>query len=248
MTTPQIVLVFVLAVTAGLIKSTSGFGYPLLLVPIFSQFMEFVDAVLLVAPSNLFLNVAIVWRLREKRHDAATLKSFTGFGVVGAIVGTLLLPWLPPNVARSLLLVVLSIFLYSRLKGIRYEFSDRDAQRYAPIAGSLAGVCQGAIGVSGPIVTPWFLSLDRGRDVFVFSVAFTFGITGLVQVAVAGINNLYTATTLAVGLGIIPLVALTVPVGARIRQRISTDAFEKFVIALLTVSGLALLLRVLGVT
>lgn len=248
MSTPEIVFIFVLAGIAGVIKSTAGFGYPMLMLPVLSQFIDFVDAVLIVAPSNFFLNAAIVWNLRAERHDAVTLRVFTAAGVVGSIGGTLLLPWLPVQVARPLLLAILVAFLYNRLSGFRYSISEANATRYAPLVGSVAGVCQGAVGVSGPITTPWFLSLDRHREVFVYSVAFNFGVTGLVQLFVAGGTGLFSLSTLLVGVAMIGPVALSVPVGKRIRHQISADSFEKFVIALLAVSGLALLLRILGIT
>lgn len=248
MSTSEIIILFGLAGIAGLIKSTAGFGYPMLLLPILSQFIDFVDAVLIVAPSNFFLNAAIVWNLRSERRNALTLGVFTAAGVIGAIAGTLLLPWLPVEVARPLLLAVLVAFLFNRLSGFRYSISESNASRYAPIVGGLAGVCQGAIGVSGPIATPWFLSLDRDREVFVYSVAFNFGVTGLVQLVVAGGTGLFSVSSLVLGLALIGPVALSVPIGARIRHRISVDAFEKFVIGLLAVSGLALLLRILGIT
>lgn len=248
MSATEIIFIFTLAGIAGIIKSTAGFGYPMLMLPVLSQFIDFVDAVLIVAPSNFFLNAAIVWHLRAERGDALTLGVFTGAGVIGSIAGTLLLPWLPVEVARPLLLAILVAFLFNRLSGFRYSISESNASRYAPIVGGVAGVCQGAIGVSGPITTPWFLSLDRHREVFVYSVAFNFGVTGLVQLLVAGGTGLFTSNSLWIGMAMIAPVALSVPIGARIRHQISADAFEKFVIALLAVSGLALLLRILGIT
>jgi len=248
MGTEEIILIAAVAAVAALIKSVAGFGYPVLLVPVLSLFIDFVDAVLIVAPSNFLLNLGMVWSLRDHRHDALTLRTFCSFGVAGAIAGTLLLPWIPVDAARVILFVLLVAFLVNRVSPLRVSLSDTSARRYAPLVGAVSGVFQGATGIAGPVVTPWFLSLDRGRQVFVFSITTVFGITGLAQIAVALLDGIFERSTIGVAMLLIPVSILAIPVGARIRERVSVETFEKFVLSLLTLSSLTLLARILGLT
>jgi len=230
---------------ASVVKSTAGFGYPLLMLPILSQLIDVVDAVLLIAPSNLVLNLGIIFKLREKANDAKTLRAFNITGLLGAAAGTLVLPSIPTRTFQIILFVILVAFLVNRLSGFEFTMTDKTAHRYAPLAGLTAGVFQGAAGASGPIVTPWFLSVDIDRDTFIFAISSFFALSQVGQIVVAGVGTLYTPTTVFVGLLLIPIGFLAVPLGAVIRERISLAAFEKGVIGLLSVSASVLLFRIL---
>ena len=81
MTGDQVVLILSIAGFAAVVKSIAGFGYPLLLLPVLAQFIDVVDAVLIIAPSNLFLNLGIAWKLREHHGQATTLPVFTATGL-----------------------------------------------------------------------------------------------------------------------------------------------------------------------
>ena len=245
MTGDQVVLILAIAGFAAVVKSIAGFGYPLLLLPVLAQFIDVVDAVLIIAPSNLFLNVGIAWKLREHHSGAKTLPTFVVAGVVGAIGGTLLLPFLPVELFRLILFGILVAFLVNRISGFTFTFTDRTAHRMAPVVGGVAGLFQGAAGVSGPIVTPWFLCIDIDRDTFIYAIASFFALTQIGQLVVAAINQLYATDTLVIGLLMIPLGIVSLPIGAIIRERISVSAFEKVVIVLLAISAATLLIRLL---
>lgn len=245
MTGDQLLLILVIGGFAAVVKSIAGFGYPLLLLPVLAQFIDVVDAVLIVAPSNLFLNLGIAWKLRHHHGDATTLKVFSLTGLAGAIGGTLLLPLLPVQAFRLILLIILVAFLVNRISGFKFTFDERTAHRLAPAVGSVAGLFQGAAGVSGPIVTPWFLSIDIERDTFVYSIAAFFALTQIGQMVVAAADQLYTRDSLTIGLLLVPLSVISLPIGAFIRERISGVAFERVVICLLAVSATTLLLRFL---
>ncbi len=245
MTSDQLVLILVVAGLASLIKSIAGFGYPLLLLPALAQFIDVVDAVLIIAPSNFVLNVVLAWKLRVHHGEATTLKAFTLAGLLGAVVGVLLLPFLPIQIFRLILFVILVLFLAYRLSGFTLALSESNAQRWAPIVGGVAGVFQGGASVSGPIVTPWFLSVGIGRDAFVYSIALFFTLTGIMQIVVAAIDQLFTRDILTIGILLVPLSLVSVPIGEAIRERISVAAFERVVIGLLAVSATTLLLRLL---
>ncbi len=245
MTSDQFLLILVIAGLAAVIKSIAGFGYPLLMLPILAQIIDVVDAVLIIAPSNLVLNFGIAWKLREHRERATTLNVFMIAGIVGSVVGTLVLPLIPEQAFRLLLFAILVAFLFNRLSSFSFTMTDPTAKRFAPLVGGVAGVFQGATGVSGPVVTPWFLSVDIDRDTFIFAIASFFTLTQVGQLGVAAAGDLFTQSSLLIGLALIPLSLVSLPIGAAIRERISVTAFENLVIGLLAVSALTLLVRLL---
>jgi len=241
----QVVLILAIAGIVAVVKSTAGFGYPLLMVPVLSQLIDVVDAVLIIAPSNLFLNLGIAWKLREHQSRATTLPTILTTGTIGTIGGTLLLPLLPVQTFRLILFIILVAFLLNRLSGLNFTMADQTANRLSPVAGSIAGVFQGAAGVSGPIITPWFLSIDAERDTFIYSVSMFFAVTQIVQMLVAAVGGLYTQDSVVIGLLMIPLSIISLPLGAFLRDRISATVFERVVIVLLAISAITLLLRLI---
>ena len=131
MTATQVIVVLVAAAVAALIKSTTGMGYPLVLIPVLALFIDIADAVVIVAPSNLWLNGSLAWNVREGRHEARTLGAFAGAGLVGAVVGALLLTALPDRALRGILVGVIVLFLANRLRGQPANLSPRVADRRA---------------------------------------------------------------------------------------------------------------------
>lgn len=244
MTTTEILFVLAVGGGAALIKSITGMGYPLVLLPVLALFIDVADAIVIVAPSNFVLNLQLVGNSRHEWSNATTLPRFLVGGVVGAVIGSLLLPALPNNLLRVVLVVIIVLFLVNSLRSNTFELSERQGRRLAPAVGGLAGLFQGGAGVSGPIVTPWFLSVGISRDAYLLAIASTFSLTGVAQIVVLAAQGLFTAELFALSLALIPLAFLVFPLGVRIRERISVETFHNIVLVLLAVSAVSLLVRI----
>ena len=244
MSTNELIIIIGIAVIAALLKSITGLGYPLLLVPALALFLDIADAIVIVAPSNLVLNAQISWVNRSHMRGARTLKPFALVGIAGTIIGTILLPILPDRGLRIVLIGIVVAFIISRRSNA--DSVNRDptsTDRYAGGAGFVAGVFQGAAGVSGPVVSAWFLSRQLAVDAFVFAVTASFALHGAVQLLVLLFQPEFT-DELLLGLILVPFALVMVPVGAFLRKRLDTARFEQLVIAVLIVAAISLLLRV----
>jgi hypothetical protein len=112
--------------------------------------------------------------------------------------------------------------------------------------GSIAGVMQGALGVSGPVVGAWMHGYRLTSQAYVFSVTLIFGVAGSVQLVLLAATGRYTSERLGVAvLAVIPVVAV-LPLGMRWRRRLGGRGFDQAVLAVLLGSGVALVFRVLG--
>lgn len=245
MTTTEIVVVVLMAAVAALVKSTTGMGFPLVLLPILALFMDVSDAVVIVAPPNLFLNFWLVLSTRHERQNVPRLPRFTVPSVMGTVLGAALLPVLPGTLMRLALVGVIVLFLANQLSGRSIEVSDARSAQLSPVVGGVAGVFQGAANVAGPIITPWFLMLGLTRDTLVHALASFFALTGTIQLVVFAIRGVLTARLLGLGIALIPVAFLVFPLGVQIRQRISLVAFKRLVLFLLAGSAVSLLVRIL---
>ena len=233
-----------MSVLAALLKSITGLGYPLLLVPVLALFLDIADAIVIVAPSNFVLNAQIAWVNRIEAPAARTFKPFMFVGIAGTVVGTLLLPILPDRVLRIALIVIVVAFVISRQLSSEGERDTTSTDRFAGPVGFVSGIFQGATGVSAPVVSAWFLSRRIAVDAFVFALTASFAAHGGVQLVVLLFQPDFS-DGLLLGLILVPFALIMVPVGAFLRKRLDTSKFEQLVIAVLILAAISLLVRVI---
>lgn len=245
MSTNEILIVLAAGAIGAVIKSITGMGYPLVLVTTLALFIDVSDAVLIVAPSNLLLNLRLTWSTRHEQANALTFPRFVRAGVVGAVIGALALPWLPDNVLRIVVVCVIALFLFTKLRMNSFSLTPQQGHGLAPFVGVVAGVFQGSSSIAGPIITPWFLSLGLSRDAYLFAVTAFFSITGIVQIVVLASQQLFTTRLLLLGLMLVPVSVVMFPIGVAARNRLSVVSFERVVLALLAFSGISLIVKML---
>lgn len=245
MTNLQIAIIIAVAVFSALIKAITGTGFPMLVVPVLALFVDVADAIVVVAIPNVTMNGVIFWSLRHERRESPTLPRFLVATAVGAIVGSVLLSVLSETVLRLGLVAIIVLFVTNRLSDRRFTLTGDRALRLAPAAGLVSGMVFGATAVSGPLVTPWFLSQNLRRDVYVMSISAAFTLAGVAQVLFFLTQGSFTTNFVLAGLGLAALAAAMLPLGARVRQRLDVETFERLVILLLVISGISLIVSVI---
>ena len=214
--------------------------------PALALFLDIAEAIVIIAPSNQILNLQIAWATRDERQNARTLNPFLIGGAIGAVIGTLLLPFLPDRGLRIVLIVIIVAFLVTKVRGgeTAEASGPLESDRFSGGAGLVAGLFQGAAGLAGPIVTSWFLSRRLGVEAFVCGVAMAFAVLGFAQLVVLAFQP-SNYGDLWFGLILIPFSVAMIPIGARIRERINTAMFETVVLGILVIAAISLLVRVL---
>lgn len=245
MTGAEIAVVLGASLLGAFVKSVTGMGYPLIAVPLITLALGIEDAVVIVAAPNLAANALLCFGARDGRHHARDLPVLVGCGFLGAFVGTYALV----KVAEDPLLVALAAtivaFVVNFVRSPELRVDPRTSARWSPVVGGVAGVMQGAVGVSGPVVATWLHGYRLPKQTYVFSVTAIFGVSGAVQfmlLVVAG--ELHGARLAVSALAFVPVLAM-IPVGTQMRRRLGGPGFERAVLAVLVASGLALVLRVL---
>lgn len=246
MTGAEIAVVLCASLVGAFVKSVTGMGYPLLAVPLITLALGIEDAVVVVAAPNLFANAVLCYGAREGWHETRDLGRLISFGFVGAIVGTYALVSVPEDPLLILLAATIVVFIVNFVRSPELRIDPVSSRRWSPVVGAAAGVMQGAVGVSGPVVATWLHGYRLRTSAYVLSVTAIFGVTGAVQFALLVVAGKLTAALLAVSLlAFIPVIAM-IPLGTRLRHRLGGPGFEKAVLAVLVASGLALVIQVLS--
>lgn len=241
MTNPQIAIVIAVAVVSAFVKAITGAGFPMLVVPVLALFVDVADAIVIVAIPNVTMNGLIYWSLRHERRESPTLPRFLVATSIGAVVGSILLTVLSETVLRLGLVGIIVLFVTNRLSDRRFTLPEARAIRLAPAAGAVSGMVFGATAVSGPLVTPWFLSQNLRRDVYLMSISAAFTLAGVAQILFFVQQEAFTTNFILGGIGLVALSSAILPLGARVRHRLDVETFEHLVILLLVIAGISLL-------
>ncbi len=245
MTATEIAVIIAAVLVGSLVKSVTGMGFPIIAAPIMSLYTGPATAIAVIAIPNAAQNLGIAWSHRHAHAETEGLSVFCGVGVLGAVAGALTLGVVPEDLTSAVLVVAIAAWVLQTLR--RPDLVVRPEQRSLanPLAGALAGVFQGAAGISGPIVAAWHHGLRLSREAFILSIATAFLLTGTAQIAVLGARGELSGR-LGVSAVLTIIVLGTIPIGSRLRDRLSGPAFERLVLVMVAASGLGLLVDILS--
>jgi hypothetical protein len=238
----ELVIVLTAIVVGSTIKAVTGMGLPVIAIPVAALFVSLEDAIVVIAFPNLLANATLAARERAHWPETRDLPTLLVAGVIGAVFGTLLFVSVSeePLMVALILVIVGYIVIFFAHPDLRT--TPERSRRLAPGVGALAGLFQGAIGISGPIVGTWIHSYRLERGAHVLSVTVLFFASGLAQFSILVAHGDLSGRVAATLLACIPVLAV-IPIGSRLRHRLSGRAFDLAIIGILSVSAVALTVR-----
>ncbi len=114
------------------------------------------------------------------------------------------------------------------------------SKRLAPAVGVVAGGFQGAIGISGPIVGSWIHSYRLRRGAHILSVTTLFMLTGFTQLVVLIGHGEFDGPGARPRCSPASRCSAPIPLGTRLRDRVSVRGFDLAIVGVLSVSAVAL--------
>ena len=236
----SLLLVILGASLAGFAQGVSGFAFALVALSVWAWGLEpHLAAVLAVFGSLVgqLVTLPFVWR----GFDLRRALPFIIGGLVGVPIGASLLTVLEPGAFRLGLGILLIIYCPAMLLlhsggAFRWGGSLADAG-----AGWVGGVLGGLAGISGPIPTLWTTlrgwdkdsqrGVLQGFNIAMHTATLTYyGFSGAIRADM-------TVPLLATGLALVPFAIL----GVLLFKRLSSIAFRRLILMLLSVSGVVLI-------
>ena len=245
MSVTALIVVGVASALAMLAKSATGLGYPLIAIPILAAIMGVETAVVVVTLPNAAANVLVGWRTRHARSETRDVFVLSVTSALGAVAGTFVLVSVPESPLLIVLAASVLLFVVRSLWFGDIAVAPAVGRRASSAVGAAAGVMQGAVGVSGPIIGSWLYAYRLPRDAYIFSLSVLFLLTGAAQIAtLASIGAYESDRLIAAAVGFGPVLAV-LPAGEHVRARLSGSQFDRAVLTLLAASGVALVIRAL---
>ncbi|HYG44396.1 MAG TPA: sulfite exporter TauE/SafE family protein [Bordetella sp.] len=227
------------ACVAAFVQGLAGFGFGLVAMAFWSWTLPPAMA----APAVVFGSlIGQLLAVRSLRHgfDWRRLMPFLLGGLVGVPLGVVLLRYVDPAAFRLGVGVVLLVYCPAMLLAAELPRVTRGGRLADAAVGWLGGAMGGFGGLPGPAPTLWCVlrgwPRDQQRAVFQSFNLAMHGIT-LAGYAAAG---LLTAQTVPVFSIVGAAVLVPALIGVHLYRRFSDATFRRLVLALLTLSGVAL--------
>ena len=225
----------------GILKGATGAGAPIVAVPLLSVLYNVPLAIVTLLLPSLFSNAWQAWRFRSAVPSAAFVVALAVASVVGVTVGSFLLVYLPSD--YLLATVSGSVFLYIavRLAHPQWVLPRQVAGAIVVPVGFVGGVLQGAAGISAPVSITFLNAMRMRREEFIATISTFFFAMSLVQIPVlVGLGVMDVQRSLLSLAACVPLFG-AMPVGAALARRISREAFDRIMLAILAVMALRLI-------
>lgn len=231
-----VVVVIAMAVGA-FVKGVTGSGLPQLAIPVMATFVGVEEAVVVMAIPGVVTNTWLLASKWSARRETRDLPVLLVTGSIGAVAGTWILRSMEERVlaitlASMVLVYVLLFFLHPE-----FRLSAKTTKAASPFVGTVAGVLQGATGISGPVVTTYLHAYRMDKDAYVFGVTTLFQVFALVQLIVLLGLGLFTTERAVNGtLALVP-VMIMLRLGAGVAKRLPRHLFDYAVLGVMILSA-----------
>ena len=232
---------FLLATFAGaFVAGLSGFAFGLVAASLWLYVLTPLQSASLIVGFGVLVQGYSVWKLRAA-IDWRRLWPFMIGAVVGVPVGVSLLTWADPNSVRIAVGAILIVYSLYALFRPQLKIATVVPPAADIAVGFVNGLLGGVTGLAGIVITIWCnlrgLPKDLQRATFQ-PVAVVVFVMAALMLGARGSLTLETAKLFALGL---PFLFAGTWLGLKLFGRIDEGTFRKIVLALLFVSGVALL-------
>ena len=235
----------ILALAAGaVVKGATGMGLPLIALPVLTAAFGLQHAVGLITIPLIVTNIWQVWRFRAEARGPhlAFMPWFLVAGAAGIGIGTWALTTLPERILVLALGILLLAYVAMRLSRPHWSLSLELAHRLGPLAGTGAGILQGATGISSPIGVTFIHAMKLDRTAHVFTVSAMFLLFSVVQLPSLWIAGVMRPEWLVQGLLALIPILLFMPLGQWLSSKLSRQAFDRMILVFLGLIGLKMVL------
>ncbi|MEI2384267.1 sulfite exporter TauE/SafE family protein [Breoghania sp. JC706] len=236
----ELIVIFLCLAAGGLLKGATGVGTPVIAVPALAMFFDVKTAVIILLIPNLFTNAWQIWHYRSFLPRRPFLKLFLAGGVIGVAAGTWALAALSAQTLQVGVGVVGLVYIAFRLLHPHWHLGESAGTAIAGPAGVVAGILQGASGISAPVSITYLNAMRLERAVFIPSISTLFLLFVAVQIPALTFAGLLTwKLFLTSALAVVPVLS-AMPLGTRLARTLSPAMFDRIILILLAVLAVKL--------
>ncbi len=244
---PETYLFLVVVVLgAAFLNGAVGYGFAVVAVGGFAFVLDPKIGIIvlsLITPVLTTLQLRRHWAFRGVTRRIPVL---IAAAMVGSVLGTQLLIILPSYVLAILLAIFALWYAVSSIRRGPMRLPPERERYAAPPVGLLAGIVNGTVGASGPVLGSYLLAIGlRGRE-WVFAISLVFWSMSFVRTTTLAATGQYQAEIVLLGLALAVPAYLAQRGGFAMQARLSAETFQRVILIVLLLSGANLLWRGIG--
>jgi|TARA_R110002020_G_scaffold87350_2_gene215544 uncharacterized membrane protein YfcA len=226
-------IAFITLLAAGIVKGAIGSGVPVIVVPVLTMLYDVQLAIAVLVAPNLISNALQVWQYRRHLLPLRFLAAFSIAGGLGIVLGTWGLVVLSAEILSLAVASAIVLYLIIKVLKRRVALPFDVAKRMVVPVGLLAGILQGAAGMSAPASVTFLNAMQLERRVYIGSISVFFVAITCVQIPALLSAGILTAERFL--FSVIALVTLVVamPFGASLGKRLPHRWFDNLIMLLL---------------
>lgn len=225
---------------AAFIRGYSGIGFAVFAIAIISIFHAPDVAIPAVIMLEILISLILIPPVRRDVEWRPVTLLMIG-AVLLTPVGALLLTRIPEDWGRIIVALAVAAVAIALLL-VRTVRPD-PGRVVTVIAGGIAGLMNGAVGISGPPIILFFLGTERGAGVSRASMMAAFLVIDVFTVLWFGVGGLIDRTALLMVLYCLPSLVIGSQLGARVFFRSDQAKFRRRVLLILLVLSAVIFLR-----
>lgn len=239
---PGLILAALALLLGGVLKGATGAGAPIIAVPVIALFFDVQTAVVTLLVPNLLSNVIQGWRYRAHLPQGHLPWSFAGAGLAGALLGSVMLAKAAPRLLLLMVAAVVFLYIAFRLARPGWRLAMRRAEQIVLPVGVVAGMLQGATGVSAPVSITFLNAIGLPRASFAAAISLFFATMTLVQIPALAHFGFVTWTSMAFSFGALLLILAAMPLGEALARRLPVQFFDRMILGILALVALRIVL------
>ena len=241
------IVVLLVAILSFFIKSATGFGNALVMVPLLTMTVGIRHAIIVAALVDLVGGLILF--VRNPVHDSRKFWAPMAAGMVaGSIIGGIVLGFVPvagfKRVLGGVIVILGGWFMAGRGGRDGSSLPETPPERAAVsdiAVSSFSGFCGGLFGMSGPPIV-YHLGRKLAKTAFRSTLIAVFVFAGFARVSTYAVTGLIDADALLMGLSALPGMMIGLYLGHHLFIRIEEIWFARFVGLVLAGSGIRLFL------
>lgn len=220
------------------ISTVVGFGSGLILLGISLFLFPIKEAIPFITIYYLFNNINKLVHFR-KHIDFKISHNFLVLSIPGVIIGSMLMPYLPGNLLKKLLAIVILVLLLLRFTKVKIRTKVFSVQY--KIGTFFYGLFSGLISTGSVIKALLFSDIGLFKEKFVATMAYTALFMNLIKIIIYSQYELLTVDEVPILIGLFLASYLGVFIGKKILSRIDKNIFEVIVYIMLILSAIKMM-------
>lgn len=233
--TEGLVWICLAALIAGTVRGFAGFGTAMIYLPVASQFLSPVAAIVTLVVMDLFGPLPAVPRA-VREADWPDLKRLLIGTILAVPLGLWLLLSVSPDVFRYAVSGISLVLLALLVSGLRYQGHLSAPKVFGVGAG--AGVLGGAVGLAGPPVIFFYMASAHSPSVIRATTMLFLLMFDVILIAVFAVQGMLDLPAVIIGVLLVPLIAVGTVLGTAIFDPARERLYRGVAYAIIAASAL----------